>query len=174
MVPLPTRVSDPDGLPRHRTSDFLPTQCHNEASELLLADAALGHIVMTAGLGDDQFYWCNLCYAYTGERARKLTMTCDKRIRHVPVVERLRLGKHRQKGTDLVVRPRRLLKSDVGDQLICLEGSPDANAVLSSEGHPSHDGDIAAAISEVVMHPYYSYFYDDPDEDSLDLGCELG
>ena len=59
-------------------------RCHNEASDVLPASAALGHVKVMAGLGKDQFYWCNLCSAYTDERACKLAKECDQQLKSAP------------------------------------------------------------------------------------------
>ena len=144
---------------------------------MLPSDSALGHIVMTAGLGDEQFYWCNLCSAYTGERARKLTKQCDRIMRSVAVVKSLRDGVHPHKGTKLTVRPRRLLRADVGTRLDDIVGPTCMVEVSSSMEEQDMSGDAAAAVLESVDRPFLSFFDDDPGQDDCDplgLGLELG
>ena len=102
---------------------FLLVSCHNESDEVLPTDAAMGHIIVTAWLSGEQYFWCNICSAYTGERVCKLTKQCDRIVRNAPLLERLRMRLHLVHGSHLVVRPRRLLKRDVGSRLSCLEGS---------------------------------------------------
>ena len=51
---------------------FIPRTGICEMNEILKTEDAMGHQMMTAGLSP-QYYWCDLCSAYTGYRARKLT-----------------------------------------------------------------------------------------------------
>ena len=112
-----TRVS----LRNHSTKRLLPTATHNESDEVLPSDVSLGHVMMTAGFGTDQFFWCNLCGAYTGDRVRKLGKVCDRVSRTVRAVTQLRQDRHPVTGTMLNVRARRMLKADVGSNLALLE-----------------------------------------------------
>ena len=82
---------------------------------------------MTAGLHDDQFYWFNLCSAYTGQRAQKLTRQCDRTPRRVAAVDRLRKGLHPTTDSVLITQPRRLCKRDVGTSYWSGEGCPEDN-----------------------------------------------
>ena len=116
---------------------------------------------MTAGIGSSQFFWCDLCSAYTGERARKLAKMCDRRPRDVHVVQKLRLGIHPRDGTQLAVRPRRMLIGDVGvvptvdDDATCASTSEQSFADLG--------GAECAMLTEVgaLVLPSLSIFMDD-------------
>ena len=103
------------------TKRLLPTATHNESDEVLPSDVSLGHVMMTAGFGTDQYFWCNLCGAYTGDRVRKLGKECDRVSRTVHAVTQLRQDRHPVTGTMLNVRARRMLKADVGSNLALLE-----------------------------------------------------
>ena len=65
----------------------------------------------------------------------------------------------------LTVRPRRLLKVDVGEQLCDLESSPEAMACAHYV-----DSASAIAVSQTVNQPFLSHYLDDPEEDPLELG----
>ena len=88
---------------------------------------------MTAGIKPRQFFWCELCSAYTGQRARKLARDCDRTTRCVPAVEALRKGTNPYDGAQLDTQPRRIVKRDVGNHLWSGEGRPDDNLAMFSE-----------------------------------------
>ena len=116
---------------------------------------------MTAGLGDAQFFWCDLCSAYTGERARKLTRQCDRRPRNVPAVHKLRMGLHPHDGTNLAVRPRRMLIGDVGS-LPDVYGNASYTST-SAQGNVGFGDAECADLTEVeaLVLPSHSAFVDD-------------
>ena len=129
---------------------------------LLPAEAALGHVVMTAGLGKDQFFWCELCSAYTGEMARKLTKCCDRGIRNVPAVIELFASSRQPKyGTDLTARARLLVKLDVGASLSLLEWPPSIDTASPVGDGVHHDCHVNTAIGEAIVRPFPSFFFDD-------------
>ena len=121
--------------------------------------------MMTAGIGADQFFWCNLCCAYTGERARKLTKQCDRKTRTVPAVVKLRNGVHPHTGTMLTVRPRRMLIGDVGELPPTFVAAPST----STTAHDNVDHGVAECADltkvEALVLPSLSAFSDDPLED---------
>ena len=100
---------------------LLPISKYNEYDEPLPTVNASGHLMMTAGLGSEQFFWCNICCAYTGDRVRKLARECDRIPRIVNAVTNLRKDLHPFNGTVLSVPARRMLKADVGCKLSLLD-----------------------------------------------------
>ena len=123
-------------------------------NEILKTEDAMGHQMMTAGM-DPQYYWCELCSAYTGFRARKLTKQCDRTFRKVPQVEALRMGKHPSLGTDLVTMPRRLCKRDVGAYGWSGEGRPDDCLELVAQ-HTVQDLTAAVEHSDLALSISYA------------------
>ena len=100
---------------------LLPMSKYNEYDEPLPTVNASGHFMMTAGLGSEQYFWCNICCAYSGDRVRKLARDCDRIPRTVPAVSNLRKDLHPFKGTTLSVPARRMLKADIGNKLSLLD-----------------------------------------------------
>ena len=76
---------------------------------------------MTCGLGQEQYFWCDLCCAYSGDRVRKLARPCDRIHRTVNAVNKLRDSLQPLLGTPLATSARRMLKADVGTQLSLLD-----------------------------------------------------
>lgn len=166
-----------DSKRRRKGARFLPDQSFNESSELLSSDHAMGHIMMTAGIGSNQFYWCNLWCAYTGERARKLSKYCDRVPRKVDVVNRLRDGLHPKTVAMLNTRPRRLLVADVGTRLGDLCGPPCSAEEMTCDASLDDVGGVTAATIESIHHPLQIFFDDEmcqEDTDHLGLGFALG
>ena len=155
---------------RSKGRRFLPCHSHNESQELLPSSAAMGHIMMTVGIGDNQFFWCDLCSAYTGERARKLARPCDRRPRDVPVVQKLRLGIHPHDGTQLAVRPRRMLIGDVGIVPDVDDGATCANT--SEQSYTDLGGADYAMLTDIgaLVLPSTTAF----DNDQFSVGSVLG
>ena len=123
----------------------------------LPTEAALGHLMMTAGLGSKQYFWCNICCAYTGDRVRKLAKECDRVARVVLAVNCLRKDLHPATGTVLSVRARRMLKADVGNRLSLLDPpmyTTSADALVTVDG--SCD-DSRTAVTDVMYHPQHSF-----------------
>ena len=142
---------------RGTSKQLLPISRYNEFDEPLSTEAALGHLMMTAGLGSEQYFWCNICCAYTGDRVRKLAKECDRVQRVVNVITNLRKDVHPFKGTALTVPARRMLKADVGCKLSLLDpllDSVGAEALLTSDG--SCD-DHRTAVADVMLHPQPSF-----------------
>ena len=113
---------------------------------------ALGHLMLTAGFGKEQFFWCNICCAHTGDRVRNLAKDCDRVARiTVKVVNSLRKDEHPSMGTMLTVRARRMLKADIGGKLALLEppGCTMANDLLLAD---SNDNGSQTALSDVWCH----------------------
>ena len=78
------------------------------------------------GLRPRQYFYCGLCYGYTGNRVQKLAMTC-KPVKVVPLpVGNLMNGIHPTDGTPLDTIPRRMSKRDPGFQTWCGTGNPNA------------------------------------------------
>ena len=141
------------GGEQHRGVRYIPRQFVPEMSEVLPTNASLGHHMMTAGLKPRQFFWCELCSAYTGQRVRKLMHECDRINRSVPAVEALRKGLDPWNSSPLITRPRRLCKRDVGTHQWSGEGRPDDNAALFSDcALFSEVSDVApsAAVSTLI------------------------
>ena len=138
------------GEPR-RGVRYIPRQVVPELSETLPTSASLGHHMMTAGVRPQQFFWCELCSAYTGQRVRKLVHECDRVSRSVPAVEALRKGRNPYTDTALDTRPRRLCKRDVGSYQWSGEGRPDDNVEVCSVQARSYPGDDLVPLSAVVV-----------------------
>ena len=130
---------------------FLPRQRDLEMSDGLPTHAAMGHHIMTVGLRPEQYFWCDLCSAYTSQRAQKLTRECDRVARTVPAVEQLRKGCDPCTGVALDTRPRRLCKRDVGTKLWSGEGQPDDNLGWLSCSSPSFDNASHSVCAGVVL-----------------------
>ena len=142
---------------------FVPKQVTPELSEVLPTSASMGHHIMTAGIKPKQYFWCELCSAYTGQRARKLTKDCDRITRNVPAVEALRKGTDPHNGVQLDTMPRRLIKRDVGNHLWSGEGRPDDN--LASFSFVGSDEPGAVLRELASLHA--------DEDDPLGLGCGL-
>ena len=153
---------------------FLPRQCVLEMNETLPTSASMGHHMMTAGLKPYQYFWCELCCSYTGQRARKLAHQCDRVRRKVPAVDLLRKGFSPYDGTPLTTKPRRLCKRDVGSHSWSGEGRPDDNLMVCEAGQATHvscDGAWDTAMDvHVAQHADEGDMADDP----LGLGYDLG
>ena len=120
----------------------------------------MGRLMMTAGLGHEQHFWCNLCSAYTGGRVRKLAKVCDRTPRCVPSVHLLRNSQHPKHGTSLTVLARRLLKADVGDKLALLDDPTHDEA--ANLGHKADaDARNCAAVREAIERPFPCFTEDD-------------
>ena len=131
---------------------ILPLATYSEADEYLPTELAFGHLMMVAGINNDQYFWCNLCSAYTGDRVRKLAKHCDRVQRCVHAVNNLRLGLHPIHGTMLTIPPRRMVKADVGSRLLLLApmfGTPRMDVVAWAGDGSSDD---CMAVAEVLAH----------------------
>ena len=122
--------------------------CVNELSDALPTSAALGHMMFVTGVHSEQYFWCGLCSAYTGQRAQKLTKDCDRVTRKVKAVDRLRQGQHPTTGLALPSKPRRLCKRDVGDSLWNCEGRP---SDPMHTDHDTDDGDAATVQAGMIL-----------------------
>ena len=143
---------------------YVPRQSVPEMCEVLPTSASMGHHMMTAGLKPRQFFWCELCSAYTGQHVRKLMHVCDRINRSVPAVEALRKGLDPWNSSPLITRPRRLCKRDVGTHYWSGEGRPDDNLVTFSEVN----GDAPSAALGVLTSLHAD------EDDPLGLGVDLG
>ena len=140
---------------------LLPLSTHSELDEPLPTDLAFGHFMMTAGIGTEQFFWCNLCSAYTGDRVRKLARQCDRVQRSVQAVMCLRKDLHPTKGTVLPIPARRMLKADVGCCLSWLDpmsGTMGADTMATSDG--GFDG-CHTAVTDVMLRPQHPVLEDE-------------
>ena len=135
-----------------RARCLVPLSRYNEYDEPLPTEAALGHLMMTAGLQGDQYFWCNICSAYTGDRVRKLAKQCDRVTRYVPAVHLLRQDRHPTKGTLLSTPARRVVKADVGLNSTCCEALPCAQFTVSA-GTLVEPCAVSADCIDVVAHP---------------------
>ena len=134
---------------------LIPLSLYSEYDEPLPTDLSLGHHMMTCGLGEEQFFWCNLCCAYSGDRVRKLAKPCDRTIRNVPAVNKLRDGVHPWKGTAMTTRARRMVKADVGEQLALLDPSPCMHGVdvlARSDGDCLDHRSIVTGVLSCPLH----------------------
>ena len=113
---------------------------------------ALGHHMMTCGLGSEQYFWCNLCCAYTGDRVRKLAKECDRVSRTVVAVHKLRESLHPIRGTPMTTKARRLLKVDVGGML----GLVDPMVTVSDASSDSGCDDHRLIVADVLSRPQHS------------------
>ena len=130
----------------------------------------MGHVMMTAGLHPQQFFWCNLCSSYTNLRARKLKRTCDRVNRSVLAVEALRQGFNPNDGTNLISPPRRLCKREVGSGTWSGEGRPDDNLLACT----NHDHDRDDELCVRGLSPGSQHADEDWWDDPLGLGAALG
>ena len=112
---------------------LIPYRIDSEIDQWLEPSKAMGHVMWTAGLGKSQYYWCDLCSSYTGQRAQKLTKSCDRTTRNVRAVNQLRLGINPIDNTALAVRPRRLTRRDIGDTFLAMT----PNTLSDDEGFGS-------------------------------------
>ena len=145
--------------PRQRR--LLPLSTYNELDEPLPTDLAFGHLMMTAGIGTDQFFWCNLCSAYSGDRVRKLAKQCDRMQRNVQAVTYLRKDLHPSNGTVLVVPARRMLKADVG---CCLSYLDPLSGTMSADTMATFDGGddgCHTAVTDVMLRPQHPLLGDE-------------
>ena len=158
------------GQEGRRGLQFLIRSEIKELSEHLPSDAAMGHVMMTVGMHNDQFYWCDICGAYTNSRARKLTKPCDRVARRLKTIDKLRSGVHRMHGTELNSIPRRMVKRDTGTGNWYGDGCPEANRVLAQQvDHTdTHEEGINPSVVEL---PYSAYL--DEDEDPLGHGLTI-
>ena len=141
----------------------IPRRVDSERDCWLKPHESLGHALWTAGLGKQQYFWCQMCSAYTGERARKLTRQCDKKKRYVQQVQRLTAGNHPTTKVTLDTRPRRLTREDVGD---AIWSTIELNAEVSSTCVDVGGSD------NIISHPLPDlHHFGDPD-DPLGLGFE--
>lgn len=140
---------------------FLPRTEHSELNEYLLSDAALGHIMMTAGIHEEQYYWCNICVAYTRKRAQKLIKACERFPRTALAVGTLRRVVHPARGTNLISQPRRLWRTDIGRCTWSGDGNSDHNVRLIHQAAKTRAGNG-------VDHRFPFCF--DEDEEALRLG----
>ena len=136
---------------------YIPRQSVLEMSEVLPTSASMGHHMMTAGLKPRQFFWCELCSAYTGLRVRKLMHSCDRVNRNVPAVEALRKGNDHMMALSIC-------KRDVGTHQWSGEGRPDDNLVMFSE---VGGDDPSAVLCELT-----SQHADEDDPRGLGFGLE--
>ena len=90
------------------------TFCRHEVDQPLQQEHAYGHRMMIAGLYPNQYVWCELCNAYTGSRAQKLTKVCTGKQRPNRAVSRLNRGLNPDDATPLVTLPRRMSRRDIG------------------------------------------------------------
>ena len=155
---------------RHTGPRFVPRTCVLEMNDNLPTEAAMGHMMMTAGLKPRQFFWCELCSSYHGQRVRKLMPQCDRLKRKVPAVEALRRGFHPIEGTLLLTQPRRLCKRDVGTHSWSGEGRPDDNLVMCQNCDTRLDQELIVCGSDelAMVFPHAE------EEDPLGLGLDLG
>ena len=133
-------------------------------SEVLPTSASMGHHMMTAGLKPRLFFWGELCSAYTGHRVRKLMRACDRISRNVPAVEALRKGNDPYDGTQLLTRPRRICKNDIGTHHWSGEGRPDDNLATFSIVGGTEPG--------AVVHELTSQHADEDDPLGLGVGLD--
>ena len=140
---------------------LLPISKYNEYDEPLPTVNASGHLMMTAGLGSEQYFWCNICCAYTGDRVRKLAKECDRVPRIVDAVTNLRKDLHPFNGTVLSVPARRMLKADVGCKLSLLDPLVSIVAASTEVAVVHGCGDHDTLDVGVMLHPQHL-----PTEDS--------
>ena len=138
-----------------------------EMNQPLPTEAAMGHFMMTSGMAP-QYFWCNICCAYTGHRTRKLTRQCDRIARKVPAVEALRNGVHPVLGTNLLPLPRRLCKRDVGTHNWSGDGRPDDNLAVCNERETRSVDSILDFPSELALSLL------DAEEDPFGFGFDIG
>ena len=91
-----------------------------EAYMPLPQEEALGHTLYVVGLIPQQYIFCELCNAYSGDRAQNLLRCCLGKRYESQAVARLRRGVHPAHATDLMTQPRRLTRCDVGTDFWCI------------------------------------------------------
>ena len=142
----------------------------------------MGHRMKIAGLYPKHYVWCELCGAYTGNRAQKLTKHCKGWCKHSRAIKRLSLGCNPDDGTMLATPPRRMSRRDVGGDTIL--DSWDSGPTVYGEASSSEqscvlplvdcDVDMASgyrnpsSIHDIVVEHHCD------EEDPLDLGFALG
>ena len=139
---------------------LLPKSSYNEFNEPLPTEAAMGHLMMTAGLGNEQHFWRNLRSAYTGDRVRKLAKDCDRVSRYVTSVSMLRKSLHPKHGTMLVVGARRMCKAVVGDKLDLFGGPLQMAAIMPWDVGDGFGIDNFTAVQEAMARPLPSFIED--------------
>ena len=143
-----------------RARRLVPVSKYNEYDEPVPTEAALGHLMMTAGIGNEQFFWCNICCAYTGDRVRKLAKQCDRVVRNVPAINLLRQDLHPVKGTKLDVPARRMLKADVSSNIQLLDAPPQSGQFGIMAIADGVACDLHTVNVDVVDHPQ-PYLFED-------------
>ena len=125
--------------------------------------------MMTAGLKPRQFFWCELCSAYTGQRVRKLMHDCDRVNRSVPAVDALRKGNNPYVGSPLLTKPCQLCKHVLGPQSWSGEGRPDDSIQVCTDSATfSVAGDDSPCAVMSVLTSQHA-----EKEDPLRLCCRL-
>ena len=114
----------------------------------------MGHLMMTSGMGT-QYFWCNICCAYTGDRVRKLARECDRIPRVVNAVTNLRKDVHPFNGTVLSVPARRMLKADVGCKLSLLDPLTSTTSADAWVNPTVVSAGLSTMVSGVVLHPQH-------------------
>ena len=113
--------------------------------------------MMTAGLGNEQYFWCNICCAYTGDRVRKLARECDRIPRVVNAVTNLRKDVHPFNGTVLSVPARRMLKADIGNKLSLLDPLTSTTSVDAWVTSDCGCVGRSTAVADVMLHPQHLF-----------------
>ena len=89
-------------------------------------EPAMGHRMYVVGMRPRQYFYCGLCYGYSGNRVQKLAMTCQPAKVVPKSIGNLMTGIHPTDGTPLDTLPRRMSKRDTGFQTWCGTGNPGA------------------------------------------------
>ena len=111
------------------SEDFMPRclpHMRPEMEDELPPEHAMGHRMYVVGMRPRQYFYCGLCYGYSGNRVQKLAMTCQPAKVVPKSIGNLMTGIHPTDGTPLDTLPRRMSKRDTGFQTWCGTGNPGA------------------------------------------------
>ena len=156
------------------------TQIRHELDLDLLATKALGHTMYVAGVKPDQYIWCEMCGAYSGQRVQNLDKMCKCYKARTQPIQRLNQSHNPRNNQPLDIQKRRMTVRDVGlRQGWDLQGSPDATENLYARPTVCIDSDLhnidrhLYAGSAQTSSPSTPHFMIASDEDDNPFGHDM-
>ena len=121
-------------------------QMRHELDLDLPANKALGHTMYVAGVRPEQYIWCELCGAYSGQRVQNLDKSCRGYKPRTQAVQRLNMSCNPTNNRPLAISKRRMTVRDVGMKHGWdLQGSPLATENLYASQMLRTDNDLHSA-----------------------------
>ena len=106
-------------------------QLRHELDLDLPTDKALGHTMYVAGVKPEQYIWCEMCCAYSGQRVQNLDKHCRGYKSRTQPIQRLNHSCNPTNNRPLATQKRRMTVRDAGlKHGWDLQGSPDATENL--------------------------------------------